>query len=131
VTSDFLAELDAAVGQRCACLCGRPITVASPSAYYASENCAATWHQRRHPTIDAPTLAELMHRVGERIARELPRVIDALLVTLRRLHEQRERAVRTRGTGPQPRTRAPRTLDPPTGFTTSARGRRAWRPTPR
>ncbi len=140
MTSDFLARLDAAVDQRCACGCGRPITDSSPSAYYASEDCATDWHyQRRRPyalvRIDGEALADLLRQIWEPIAREIHRLVDALLAAFRRLHEQLRPLLATAtvqqppaATGPRPRGRVARTIDPPHGYTVMPRGRTARRP---
>lgn len=41
--TDILAQIDAAIEQHCACGCGRPLSPASPSGYYATEGCQQRW----------------------------------------------------------------------------------------
>lgn len=139
MTSDSLAKLDAAVAQRRACGCGHSITDASPSAYYASEDCATDWHyQQRRPYvvvhIDGDALTALLRRSWEPIAREIHRLVDALLAAFRRLQEQLRPLLATVNapappptTGPRPRGRVVRTIDPPAGYTAKPRGQAARR----
>jgi hypothetical protein len=41
---DILDQIDAAVDERCACGCGRHLPPDGPSAYFATPECQARWH---------------------------------------------------------------------------------------
>jgi hypothetical protein len=148
VTSDFLERLDAAVEQRCACGCGTPISDLSPSGYFATEACAAQWHQP--PTTPAQFDAEVFRVRVRGMLHGLARVLHAAGEQLRPLMQQFAQCAagcgheleqppsdplgrvlwlrRRRNTGPRPAPRAARRVDPPGGLRCDARGRPSYRP---
>lgn len=148
MTSNFLDRLDAAVEQRCACGCGAPIGDLSPSAYFATEACAARWHRppttsvqfdvvtvRAHIREMLDGIAHVLRSVGEQL-RPLMQQLARHAADCRHELEQppsdpRERALwllRRRNTGPRPEVRTPRRVDPPGGLRCDARGRPTYRP---
>lgn len=148
MTSDFLERLDAAVEQRCACGCGAPIGELSPSAYFATERCAAQWHRPATTPVQFDVeafrvrvrgmldgLAQVVRAVGEQL-RPLMQQLARHAADCRQELEQppsdpMERALwlrRRRNTGPRPAARSPRRVDPPGGLRCEARGRPVYRP---
>ncbi len=122
--SEFLAELDAAVDGRCACLCGAAITAGSPSAYFAAEACSVAWHRATAPQM--PLLAEVL-----RAAREL---LDKLVTVVRDFFDRfgaairdavRDLAALTASAAP---ARPPQRIDPPAGLRSARRGGCVYRP---
>jgi hypothetical protein len=43
---DILDRIDAAIEERCACGCSRPLHPNGPSGFFASQDCQARWHAR-------------------------------------------------------------------------------------
>jgi hypothetical protein len=152
VTSDFLADLDAAIESRCACRCGRPITGRSPSAYFASEMCADRWHGRRTtvllpipPAVVEQAIRDAVEQTRGRLIaalRAFHEIVDAIRRQLAGIDleplvgelpptdpwQQALWLRRRRNTGPRPVGRAPRRLDPAGGLRVDARGRPTYRP---
>lgn len=157
MTSEFTAAMDAATDHRCACLCGTPITDASPSAYFASELCAARWHRPARLAY-AREVAVMAARAWIKAARmllaeafrvlntalcEVAKVLTPAFERARRFAaliqtpavapavDPMARALSSRrplGTGPAARPPVPRRLDPGTGLWPAARGRQPFRP---
>ncbi len=151
MTSDFLDRLDAVIEQRCSCGCGTPVDDRSPSAYFASEDCAARWHQPRIPVlvpaglVDLTVFGEAMLRMSATFAQAVRPFFEQMRPHLEQLvrvvveFEQRGKPPthplgrvvwlrRTRNTGPRPRLRSCGRVDPPGGFRVDARGRPTYRP---
>lgn len=147
MTSDFLECLDAAVEQRCACGCGIQISDRSPSAYYATEMCAARWHRPATKVLAPFDVAVFRLRVRALLdgladaVRSFAEQLRPLLQQIQRHavdcgyegppSDPRERALwlrRRRNTGPRPAARTPRRFDPPGGLRRDARGRSTYRP---
>lgn len=138
MADDFLRDLDAAVEQRCACLCGQQITAMSPSAYFASEECALRWqHPGTEPTSRRTFLTEVVAAVEE-FWRAMEPYMSPLLAMSRYFEEQetdpekvRENALqarRNRNVGPRGRSRPPRQVDPAGGLSVLPAGRLPYRP---
>lgn len=135
MTSNFLADLDAAVEQRCACLCGRPITGASPSAYFASEGCARRWHRPAADPfpVDAADafrrLCDLLRDAFDALRRAMQQIVRTFI----RVAEQLAQAgVLAQPTLPAPNRavlpRPPRAIHPAGGLRSYALGRPVYRP---
>lgn len=132
---DFIADLDAAVEGRCSCGCGAPITVASPSAWFASELCAGRWHQ--HAGAGRQELIELLRRAGGilRAAFEdlvtfavdlFTGCVDAIRAAAEALDPYRDVLVDFKEPPPLPRPLDQ--VNPAGGLNARPLGRPAWRP---
>jgi hypothetical protein len=146
-TEQVLERIDAAVEGVCACGCRRPITDGSPSAWFASEECADRWHgrlaggwlQREAGLLRSwgraeleefvNELCELLRQVGEPLQR-LVADLAAAFGVVPGPTDPRERALwlrKHRHTGPKVKMRAPRRMDPGRGIDTAGRPPRLYR----
>ncbi len=87
MTRQLLDQIDAAVQGQCACGCGALITVASPSAYFASYLCSVRWHHARYPQPVDHRLATVRPDVVQGWIAAAERVSSALAEMLRLLTE--------------------------------------------
>lgn len=118
--SVVLDRIDAAIKKLCACPCRRPITDASPSAYFTSEVCQQRWHALRViPARAVQAMRAAAARVAEELQRLLARLVEAfqpMVEAFNQLTQQLAAPLPPRHGPARPR-RAPRTIRPTRGWT--------------
>ncbi len=129
MTRDFLDELDAAVDGRCSCGCAAVITAASPSAWFASETCAARWHRGpdRWDELRLRLIEKWRAFVAE-IGRLLQNALAELIAAAKRIVEAFVPLDMALPPPALPRPRPPARIDPGGGISAVPRGRPVFRP---
>jgi hypothetical protein len=130
---------------RCACLCGRPITEVSPSAFFATETCARWWHatqrigigpQREPEPGSLGQLAAMIERFFWDTWQALQPVGQAFVGLAAAVVEAADTLIDAvppppppPKTGPPPRRRPPKAITPGGGWYSHARSahRHRWR----
>lgn len=139
MSSDVLATVDATLEQRCACLCGQPISDRSPSGFFASESCSQQWHLEHFGAAYLPGVQQQARQWWDQVAAWLRELFESIAEALRPVAEvfaqlaeqfgaiavQAEPAPKTHGP-PRP-VRPPKCISPPSGWHTGTRAT-VWRP---